>query len=244
MAQRHYIPGVKKPQDNSSRLDYLDNLEKERREKAEFPKQVVSLAGKTIPSAMNTMKAIEKIETAKLLDSEILEMTDPATNKPIFVDNTFTDNNYVTNEIANATSPWTSKVKVNPALDYKEYEIAEMLFDKGVDPSTTSKLVSTEKPMSTYAQVSKGVSEGSKFSNMLESSESMGLTTQSEKIGATLGKAGTALSIGSGVYRVFAEDEMHEKIHGGIQALSPYLISTGPLGASIAAINFVWDFLD
>ena len=74
-----------------------------------------------------------------------------------------------------------------------------------------------------------------------------------EKAGAVGNIASTAV----GTYRVFAEEEAHEKVHGAVQAIAPIALTAAkaaaavgtatwaaPAVAAIWAINTVWDLFD
>ena len=63
-----------------------------------------------------------------------------------------------------------------------------------------------------------------------------------------LQKAGSIANVASSIYgasRVVTEEDTEEKIHGAIQALTPYLLATGnPLAIGAVALNSIWDMFD
>ena len=59
------------------------------------------------------------------------------------------------------------------------------------------------------------------------------------------GKTAGVLGAAYGAYRVAEEEDVEEKIHGAIQALTPYLLATGnPLAIGLVGVNTIWDMLD
>ena len=216
---------------------------KQKQEESELPKQVVKTAVSTAPMVFKGMEAIDKIETAKLLDADVMSMTDSAGN-PVFVQNVATDDGVVTNTINNSTTKWTGKVKLNPKTTMSEAEVQTVLIDKGINASDAAAITSSAPPTSTMGEFSKGVETGLQPGNFTQSSEAVGLTTDASKLGNVAGKVGTGIAVASGVHRAFTEEDTHEKIHGAIQAATPWLMAAGPIGWAVAGINLVWDMLD
>ena len=132
---RYYIPG------SNRQIEELENISEQAlarkaksKEDREPVKNVVKAAISTVPMVLKGMEAIDKVETAKLLDADVMSITDSAGN-PVFVQNTATDDGYITNTINNSTTKWTGKVKLNPKTTMSEAEAQTALTDKGINES-------------------------------------------------------------------------------------------------------------
>ena len=64
------------------------------------------------------------------------------------------------------------------------------------------------------------------------------------KIGKVAGKAVPVVMGGKQMIEGFQEGDTADVIHGAITAASPWLVATGPVGATIVAVNTIWDLLD
>lgn len=224
-------------------------------------KDIRKAAMSSVPIGLQAISGIDKIETAKVMESGLLtENFADSTGKPVKLfepaGTAQVGNNpdYIVDNINRSTRGWTSRIKLTEeAQNLPPEKINELLKSKNYTQEEIGELMSQTKKISEAAEFSQGISIGAKnplkFSlhKASEGAIEKGAGTAAQKLGFAVGKAQTLYTVASGAhqtYKGFEEGEVDEVVKGGIKTITPLLLASGnPALMGIASINMVWDLI-